>query len=330
MHETKTTAPVKQKKSFGELYSKYGTFTILLLVMVIGTIASPRFLTSQNLMNVIRQNSFLLIMAFGSTFIMVVGGINIAYDKILAFIGCLSCMIFIQTQSMVLTMLLSVIIGGAVGWLYGFFTTYFKMPPFIVGLAVSSIAEGAVLISTNGRSVPGVMGTKYTWFGQGYIGSIPVPIIFMFICMIITWFILRKMVFGRHAIAVGGNRQAAIASGIRADRVVRLVYLLDGLLTGLAAVVFMSRLGAGQPNPGSGYGFDAITGVVIGGASLSGGSGGAVGTFVGVLIVGMLNNIMNLLGMNNSYQLIVKGALILMAVIVDMKTKGALAKAGSK
>jgi len=318
------------KKSFVELYSKYGTFTILIVCCLIGVIVSPNFLTPSNLINVIRQNAYLLIMAFGSTFIMVVGCINIAYDKLLAFIGCVSCLVYIQTQSMLVTLVAGMLLGSLFGWAYGFFVTKFKMPAFIVGLAISSVAEGAVLLATNGRSVPGVMGTSYTWFGQGYIGPVPVPIVFMVFCMIITWFILRKMVFGRHAIAVGGNRNAAIASGIRADHVIRMIYVLDGILTGLAAVLFMSRLGTGQPNPGSGYGFDAITGVVIGGASLSGGSGGAMGTFVGIMIVGILNNIMNLLGLSSYYQLIIKGALILIAVIIDMKTKEALVKAGAK
>jgi inositol transport system permease protein len=147
---------------------------------------------------------------------------------------------------------------------------------------------------------------------------------------VITWFILRKMVFGRHAIAVGGNKNAAIASGIRANRVIRLVYTLDGITCAIAAIIFMSRLGAGQPNPGSGYAFDAITGVVVGGASLSGGTGGAAGTFVGVMIVGILNNIMNLLGMSSYYQLIVKGFLIVVAVVVDMLTKEALVKSSAK
>lgn len=330
MHETKTTAPVKQKKSFGELYSKYGTFAILLIVFILGSILSPNFLTSRNLINVIRQNAFLLILGFGATFIMVVGCINISYDMELALVGCLSCMIYLQTGNLLITTIASIIIGALIGLFYGWLVTYFKLPAFIVGLAVSSIAQGAVLVITGGKSIPGTMNTNYTWLGQGYIGSIPVPVVLMFICMIITWVILRKMVFGRHTIAVGGNRMAAIASGIRADRVIRLVYLLDGALTGLAAVIFMSRLGSGQPNPGTGYGFDAITGVVIGGASLSGGSGGAVGTFVGVMIVGFLNNIMNLLGLNSNYQLIVKGVLILIAVVVDMKTKEALVRTKSK
>ena len=319
-----------KKKSFVELSSKYGTFAILLIVFLAGTVLSPNFLTTRNLVNVIRQNAFLLIMGFGATFIMVVGCINISYDMEIAFVGCLSCIIYLQSGSLFIATVVSIIVGALIGLFYGWLVTYFRLPPFIVGLAVSSIAQGSVLVMTGGRSIPDTMNTSYTWLGPGYIGSIPVPIIFMVISMIITWFILRKMIFGRHAIAVGGNRQAAIASGIRADHVIRMVYLLDGVLTALAAVIFMSRLGSGQPNPGSGYGFDAITGVVIGGASLSGGSGGAVGTFIGVMIVGFLNNIMNLLGLNSNYQLIIKGVLIIIAVIADMKTKEALVRSGTK
>lgn len=332
MNETKTVAakPVKQKKSFAELYSKYGTFTILVLVMIIGTIASPKFLTLDNMSNVIRQNSYLLIIAFGTTFVMVVGCINIAYDNMLALVGCASCLIYVgMNGSLIATIAVSLVLGAILGFVYGFLVTRFDLPPFIVGLAVSSACQGLTLLITGGRSIPGTMGTSYTFIGQGKIGSVPVPIIIMFVCMAITWVILRKMVFGRHAIAVGGNRQAAIASGIRAKRVILIVYIMDGVLLGLASLVFMSRLGVGQPNPGTGYGFDAITGVNIGGASLSGGSGGAVGTFIGVLIVGLLNNIMNLRGLSSAWQYLVKGILIVIAVIVDMKTKDAMVK-GSK
>ena len=331
MSDKKTAAAVKQKRSLAELYSKYGTFTILLLVVIIGAIASPKFLTPDNLTNVIRQNSYLLIIAFGTTFVMVVGCINIAYDQMLALVGCASCLVYVNTAgNLLLTVVISLILGAFIGLCYGFLVTYFNLPPFIVGLAISSACQGVTLLITGGRSIPGTMGTSYTLLGQGSIFGIQIPILIMFVCMGVTWVILRKMVFGRHAIAVGGNRQAAIASGIRAKRVIRIVYIMDGLLLGLAAVVFMSRLGVGQPNPGTGYGFDAITGVNIGGASLSGGSGGAVGTFVGVLIVGLLNNIMNLRGLSSAWQFLVKGFLIVVAVIVDMKTKEAMVKGGTK
>lgn len=320
-------AAPKQKKSFAELYSKYGTFAILAAVLVIGTIASPKFMTLDNMINVLRQNSYLLIIAFGTTFVMVMGCINIAYDMMLALVGCASCLVYVNTGgNMLLTIGISLVLGGILGMVYGALVTYFNLPPFIVGLAISSFCQGMTLLITGGRSIPGTMGTSYTFIGQGEVFGIPVALIIMFACMAITWVILRKMVFGRHAIAVGGNRQAAIASGIRAKRVIRIVYIMDGVLLGLAALVFMSRLGVGQPNPGTGYGFDAITGVNIGGASLSGGSGGAVGSFIGMIIVGLLNNIMNLLGLSSAWQFLIKGLLIVFAVIVDMKTKEALVK----
>ena len=167
---------VKQKKSFAELYSKYGTFSILALVLIIGTIASPQFLTLDNMLNVIRQNSYLLIIAFGTTFVMVVGCINIAYDMMLALVGCASCLIYVALGgNLLITILASLLIGALLGVVYGFLVTHFNLPPFIVGLAVSSFCQGMTLLITGGRSIPGTMGTSYTLIGQGFFFGIPVP-----------------------------------------------------------------------------------------------------------------------------------------------------------
>lgn len=155
-------AAPKQKKSFAELYSKYGTFAILAAVLVIGTIASPKFMTLDNMVNVLRQNSYLLIIAFGTTFVMVVGCINIAYDMMLALVGCASCLVYVNTGgNMLLTIGISLVLGGILGAVYGALVTYFNLPPFIVGLAISSFCQGMTLLITGGRSIPGTMGTSY-------------------------------------------------------------------------------------------------------------------------------------------------------------------------
>lgn len=330
MNKNASEATLKRKKSFGEYYAKYGTFVILIAVFVAGIFLSKNFLTVTNIMNVIRQNSYLIILGFGATFVLAVGGLNIAYDKLIPLIGCLSCVLFINTGNLFISIILSLILGAAMGYIYGILCTVCRLQPFIVGLAITSICEGIVMIVTNGRAINGVMNTVYTVIGQGYIGSIPIPVIIMAAVMVFTLFVLKLTTFGRHAMAVGGNKKAAIVAGVRANRVIRIVYVIDGVLCAIAAIVFMSRLGSGQPNPGGGMAFDAITGVVIGGASLNGGSGGAFGSFLGCMIIGILSNIMNLLGLSTFLQSIIKGVLILVAVFIDIMTKDALANASKK
>ena len=320
----------KRRMNFGELYSKYGMFVILFAMMAIGSFLSDNFLTTRNLLNILKQNSYLLVMAFGTTFVMVIGCINIAYDNIMTLIGCSTALIFLATQNLALTLLVLLVLGALVGYLYGGMVTFLNLPPFIVGLAVSSICQGLTILVTRGQIVSGLNGSAYTVAGQGKVGNVPVAILIMLVCMAVTWFLLRLTKFGRYAIAVGGNKKAATVAGIRANQVIRLVYVLDGITAAIAGYMFMSRLGAGQPSPGTGYGFDAITGVVIGGASLSGGSGGAVGTFIGVMVVALLTNIMNLLHLSSYYQMIAKGVLIVIAVVVDIKTKRASVRAGMK
>ena len=324
------TGRIKQEKSFSELYSQYGIFVILVVEMIAGALLSSKFFTGSNLTSVIRQNVFIAILGFGSTFVMLVGCINIAYDTMLAFTGCIACMAYVATQNALIALLVGIGVGMLLGYAYGCCVTYLRLPPFIVGLGISSICEGAVLLVTNAIPISGITNTSFSWFGQGFIGPFSVPILIVLIMMMVTWFILKRTTFGRHAVAVGDNKNAAISSGIVADRVIRQVYILDGLCVGLAAVIFMSRLGSGQPSPGTGYGFDAITGTVVGGSSLTGGSGGAIGTFIGVLIVGVLNNIMNLLRVNSYWQAVAKGVMILIAVTIDNITKSSVAKSGAR
>jgi len=204
--------------------------------------------------------------------------------------------------------------------------TKFNIPAFIMTLAVTTIARGGALLLTNGTPVAG-MDDAFNWFGQGYIGPIPTSVIIMIILFAVAWVLLNKTCFGRHIYAVGGNENAAVASGINSKGVVKRAFLLDGIFTGIAAVVFMARQASGTPAGGLQYEFDAITAVVVGGTSLSGGSGNVVGTIIGAIIVGIINNVQNLLHINTYWQQVVKGLVILIAVIIDVVTKRAAAKA---
>lgn len=320
-----TEKKVRSKQlNLGELYGRYGVIVILVVIFIAASFLSDNFLTQANLTNVLRQIVVITIVGFGGTFILISAQINIAYDALLACIGCLSCLTMVKTNNVFLAIAVGILIGAGVGWIYGFFVTYFSMPAFIVGLAINTIARGTIMLITQAKNITNL--GDFTVIGQGYLGPIPVPVIIMFVLLAICWVILNKTCFGRHVFAIGGNISAAEASGINTDSVTRRVFMLDGIMTGIAGIILMSRMATGQPSAGDGYAFDAITAAVVGGASLTGGSGNVIGTIIGAAIVGVINNIMNLTNVNSYWQQIVKGIIILIAVIIDVQTKKAAAK----
>lgn len=316
----------KHRFSFAEFYSKFGVITILMIVFVVASIISPHFLKPANLTNVLRQIVVVTIIGCGATFVLILAQINIAYDSLIACIGCLSCLIMVNTQSVFLAVAGGLIIGAFIGYLYGFFVTKFSMPAFIVGLAIDTIAAGSILVITNGNPIS-FLG-NFTIIGQGYVLKvIPIPVVIMVVVLVISHIILTRTCFGRKVFAVGGNRAAAIASGINADRVIRQVYVLDGVIAAIASIIFMSRLSSGQPAAGDGYAFDALTAAIVGGVSISGGTGSVIGTVVGASIVGVLNNLLNLMNVSSYWQNIISGTIILLAVMMDVMTKRAAANA---
>ena len=203
--------------------------------------------------------------------------------------------------------------------LNGLMVTKFKTPPFIATLAMLTMARGAALLYTNGQNIYQI--GSYTFFGQGSIWVIPTPIIFFILIGVATWYILNHTRLGRSLYAIGGNEEAAVASGVNVNRRKMQAFVVNGILVGIAGVIFMSRVNAGLPNGAVGFEFEALTSSVIGGTSFSGGIGTAGGTVVGAFIVGILNNIMNLIGLNAYLQQIIRGAIIALAVIYDMHTK---------
>jgi inositol transport system permease protein len=322
-----------KKFNFGEFYGKWGTLLILVVIVVLATLFVPNFIKPQNLLNVLLQNAVVAMLAFGASFVILLGHTNVAYGSELAFIGCIDCLVMIQLQqsmspavAAILALLVSIVVGAILGLINGYIITKFDIPAFIMTLAVTTIARGGALLLTNGTPVAG-MDDAFNWFGQGYIGPIPTSVVIMIVLFIIAWVLMNKTRFGRHVYAVGGNRNAAEASGISATGVNRKVFLLDGIFTGIAALVFMARQASGTPAGGVSYEFDAITAVVVGGTSLAGGSGNVSGTILGAFIVGIINNVQNLLHINTYWQQVVKGIVILLAVIIDVVTKRAAAKA---
>jgi inositol transport system permease protein len=313
------------KKAFGG--GKNGMSFVLVIIFVFSTIFVNGFFTPANLTNVMRQIAVVTIVALGATFVIILGHINVAYGSEIALIGCVACAVMVGTGSVVVALLAAIALGILIGSITGYIITKFGIPAFIMTLAVTTAARGSALLFTGGIPVA-KMGPAFLVLGQGNLGIIPVSVIILLVLFIITWVFLNKTPFGRYVYAVGGNENAAIASGIKSKRVILKAFILDGILTAIAGVVLMSRMNSGQPSAAVGYEFDAITAVVVGGTSLSGGSGSLVGTVIGAVIVGIINNVQNLLNINTQWQQVVKGIIILLAVILDVVSKRRISAKG--
>lgn len=309
----------KKKIAMGELYRKYGIVIILVILFIASAIINHNFLKAQNLINILKQISVVTIIACGETMLIVSGMIDLSAGLLCTTAMCFSAGVLAATGNVPLAIATGIVIGVVCGWTNGFLITHFKLQPFIATLAMTYVLKGIVQLYTNGQSIGGV--DPIRWLGQGTVVGIPVPVIIMFLMVALIAVLMKKTRFGTSIYAIGGSEKAAIASGINTSRNKRLIFTLSGALTGLAGVVLMSRLMAGMPSVGDGYEFDAITAVIVGGTSFLGGIGTVTGALIGSIIVGLINNILNLLHVSTQYQLIVKGLMIAVAVIVDIKTK---------
>ncbi|MFC5701879.1 ABC transporter permease [Cohnella faecalis] len=301
------------------LYRKYGILLIFVAIMIISAILNPNFLEPANLLNILRQNSVIAIIACAQTILIVSGMIDLSAGFVLTLSGCLACGVMVNTGSVPLALGTGIIVGGACGWVNGFLVTRFGLQPFIATLAMANVASGITQVYTGGSAISKIGDLKYV--GQGYLGLVPLPIVIMLLIVVLTWVIMKYTRFGLYIYAIGGNEKATVASGIPVNRAKRRIFGLSGLFVGLAGVVLMARLNSGQPSVGAGYEFDAITAAIVGGTSFNGGVGNVFGTLIGALIVGMINNILNLMNVSTQYQLIIKGVLIAAAVIIDLRTK---------
>lgn len=307
------------KRSFSTSIQRLGSLVGLLAIIVILSIMSPDFLTQNNILNVMRQVSVNALIAFGMTFIILTGGIDLSVGAILALSGAFTAGMMMDGMSSGLAILLGLAAGTVMGAVNGLLITKGKIAPFIATLATMTIFRGLALVYTEGRPITGFNSDLFTMLGAGYFFIIPVPVIWMLITFIILYFILRRTAFGRRVYAIGGNEEASLLSGIKVDRVKVYIYALTGFLAALSGIILTSRLNSAQPNAGMGYELDAIAAVVLGGTSLSGGRGWIFGTLIGAMIIGVLNNGLNLLEVSSFYQQVVKGSVILLAVLLDRK-----------
>lgn len=299
----------------------------LLLMCVAMAFLSENFLTTANFFNVLRQTSVNLCIAVGMTLVILTGGIDLSVGSVLALSGAVAAGLAHQGFSVEGANLFvgftfwgccfaALIIGAVFGCFNGLLVTRFKVPPFVATLGVMTIARGLTMLYTGGFPITN-LGGGFEFVGTGWLLGIPMPVWIAVVIIVIFAFFLKKTRTGRYIYAIGGNEKASLLSGIRVDRVVLLVYTLAGILAAVAGVLVTSRLDSAQPNAGSGYELDAIAAVVIGGGSLSGGRGTIVGTVIGALIIGVLNNGLVLLNVSPFWQQVVKGFVILLAVIMD-------------
>jgi ribose transport system permease protein len=298
------------------LLSRYGLLWALGFLILALSLLSPYFLSTANLLNVLRQVSINAILALGMTVVILKGGIDLSVGSLLALAGALAAGFALSGFPPPLAMGLGVGIAVALGTLQGLLVAYAGLPPFIVTLAGLTTFRGLTLVYTDGRPITGLP-DPFLFLGNGTLLGIPVPVMVMLSFLLLTHLLLQNTALGRYLYAIGGNEEAARLSGVPVARIKVFAYAYSGLAAGLAALVLTGRLNSAQPTAGTGFELDAIAAAVVGGTSLAGGRGTAWGTFLGALFIGVLNNGMNLLNVSSFYQLIAKGAVIVLALLVD-------------
>ena len=314
------------KKKLINQINIYRSVLILLVICVFATILSPSFLSVTNLFNVFKQITVAGIVGCGMTFVILTGGIDLSVGSILGLSGVLASGVLASTGNTAAAVAVSLVVGVACGAVNGFFVSVCGIPPFISTLGMMTLLRGVILVYTKGSPIP-IKSDAYKFFGKGSIAGIPVPVIILIIVFLLAHYILTQTSYGRSVYAVGGNREAARLSGIRVKTSEFLVYTLIGLMCGMAGLILTARLGSAQSTSGTGIEMDAIAAVILGGTSLSGGVGFVLPTVVGAMIMGIIDNILTLMNVNPHATNIVKGAVILIAVLVDKKVKDLSAKA---
>lgn len=300
--------------------------SLVALLVLIGVVSflSPNFFTADNLLNILRQTSVNAIMAVGMTLVILTAGIDLSVGSVLALCGALAATMVAMELPIALVIPLTLGAGALLGGISGLIIAKGKVQAFIATLVTMTALRGVTMVYTEGRPISTGFsdGADYfAWLGTGYLFGLPVPIWLMAIVFLLAWFMLNHTRLGRYIYALGGNESATRLSGINVDRVKLAVYGLCGMLSALAGLIVTSRLSSAQPTAGMGYELDAIAAVVLGGTSLMGGKGRIMGTLIGALIIGFLNNALNLLDVSSYYQMIAKASVILLAVMIDNKSK---------
>lgn len=304
----------------GAVLRRFGIVIAFGLLIVVLSLLSESFLTVSNLLNIARQVSINAVIAAGMTFVILTGGIDLSVGSVLAFSGAVIAGLLSAGRPLVVGIGAGLVLGAALGLVDGLVITRGKVQPFIATLAMLTVGRGLTLVYTDGRPITGLP-DDFVWLGAGEIARIPVPVVIMILVFLISYVILSRAVFGRYVYAIGGNEEAARLSGVDVATHKTLVYVISGVLSAASAVILTARLNSAQPTAGAGFELDAIAAVVLGGTTLAGGEGSIAGTLLGALIIGVINNGLNLLNVNPFYQQVVKGAVILLAVLLDRRLR---------
>lgn len=300
-----------------QVLSRLKSLIGLALLVLVLSLLSPHFLTTENLLNITRQVAVNAILATGMTFVIISAGIDLSVGSVLALSGCVMAIALHAGVGIFPGILLAVGVGSLCGLANGFMTGYLRVPPFIATLGMMSVARGLALVVTGGYPIF-ELPEGFSYLGTGYLWDVlPVSLLFTFLVLVAAHFVLTRMKLGRYVYVIGGNEEAAVLSGVNVRATKMLIYTICGFLAGLASVVFVSRLNSAQPTAGIAYELDAIAATVIGGTSLFGGVGSIGGTVIGALIMGVLRNGLNLLNVSSFWQQVVIGVVIITAVYVD-------------
>ncbi|WP_420788090.1 ribose ABC transporter permease [Vibrio alginolyticus] len=296
----------------------------LIFLIVVVSFLNPNFFTVDNILNILRQTSVNAIIAVGMTLVILTAGIDLSVGSVLALCGAFAASMIALEVPVLVAVPTALVAGAVLGAISGIIIAKGKVQAFIATLVTMTLLRGVTMVYTEGRPIStGFTDTAdaFAWFGTGYALGIPVPVWLMVVVFAAAWYLLNHTRFGRYVYALGGNESATRLSGINVDRVKIGVYAICGMLAALAGIIVTSRLSSAQPTAGMGYELDAIAAVVLGGTSLMGGKGRIMGTLIGALIIGFLNNALNLLDVSSYYQMIAKAVVILLAVLVDNKNK---------
>lgn len=312
---------LKNKPDISKLAKEFGLVAVVLVIITFMSFASSTFMTPTNITNILRQISINGVLAVGMTFVILTGGIDLSVGSLVAVTSVICGSLLESGMDTIVVIIIGVVASMVLGLFNGYLVSYVGFQPFIATLATMSICRGFAMVYSNGK--PYIIKDKsFIFIGQGKIGQIPMLVIILVIVCILALILLETTTFGRYVFAIGGNKNAAKLSGVKTQKIEMLVYLISGLCCGIVGLMLSARISSGQPTAGEGYELDAIASVAIGGTSMNGGMGSLRGTILGFFIIGLISNSMTLLGIDSFYQNIVKGFIIILAVFLDMKTKG--------
>ena len=307
------------KSNVTHYLQKFSIYIVLLVLFIVCSLISPYFLQSSNLINVTRQLCVGILIAYGEMILIISGFLDLSVGSVLALAGVLSVSVYQKTQSMTAAIAVAVMVAVACNFVNAFFVGQCNVPAFIATLGMQQAARGLALYYTGGQNI--LQLGNYVKIGQGTVGPVPVPVIIVIVISALIWYIVNNTRYGRGLYAIGGSRSAAEASGINSKRSIYISYVINGVLIGFAGMIFMARNNAGLPNGAVGYEMTGLTAAIVGGTSFTGGIGTVSGTIAGAFIIGFLENVMNLLGVNAYIQQVIEGAIIVLAVTFDVVSK---------